>query len=216
MKIHGKYKFIQDNQIIHENTNLITIYGETVIMNRLINDNYSPITNIILGKSNTQPKKSDLQLGNETLRKTATKKYNITKKTVTLTTTIEANEAYNITEIGTDNNEKLCSHDVFDPLHTLLASDNTITIEYTFYFETGTVHTKWLESENKNVYYTYEPSSVIGVFESETNSGYHRVEKLSDLTTCKGAYYYNKTTHHLYIVTTTGKNPSNYTIITRS
>ena len=79
MKIHGKYKFIQDNQTIHENTNLITTYGETVIMNRLINDNYSPITNIILGKGTSTPKKLDIQLGNETLRKTATKKYNITK-----------------------------------------------------------------------------------------------------------------------------------------
>ena len=217
MNIRGEYKFIKDNTIIYHDTNLITTYGETVFMNRFINDNYAPLTNILLGKGTSTPKKLDLQLGNETLRKTATKKYNIQKKTVTLTTTIEATEAYNVTEIGTDNNEKLCSHDTFDPLNKLIASDNQITIEYTFYFETGTVHKKWIQSkDDKKIYYTYEPNIVTSVTELETQSGYHRVNNLTELKNNPGAYYYNNVTRNLYITTTTGNNPGDYTIITRS
>ena len=214
--ITGYYRFIQNNQVIYENKNLITTYGETVLLNRLINDNYPPITNILLGKGTNPPKKLDLQLNNETLRKTATKKYNITTKTVTLTTTCEAHELTNITEIGTDNNEKLCSHDTFQPLNKLISSDNQITIEYQFHYTTGTIHNDWETTTLPGVYYTYEPNKPTLITEEETQSGYHKVATKEDLQNHNGAYYYNPTTHNLYITTTTRNNPGNYTIIIRS
>ena len=216
MKIHGKYQFIQDNRIIYQSCNLITIYGETAIMNRLINDNYPPLAYIVLGKGKAQPKKLDLKLGNETVRKTATKKYNITSKTITLYASVEATEIKNITEIGVDNGEKLCSHDLFNPLNDLITSDSQITIEYTFYFETGTVQSEWTPSEEEGVYYTYEPNKVTGVLETDTQSGYHRVDSKEELKSHNGAYYYNKITKNLYIVTTTRNNPGEYQIIIRS
>lgn len=217
MKIHGKYRFIQDKQTLYRSDNLITTYGETAIMNRLLNDNYPPLTYIVLGKGKAQPKKLDLKLGNETVRKTATKKYNITNKTITLTASVEATEIKNITEIGTDNGEKLCSHDLFNPLNDLITSDSQITIEYTFYFETGTVQSDWTPSgEEDGIYYTYEPNKVTGVLETTTQSGYHRVDTKEELKSHNGAYYYNKITRNLYIVTTTRNNPGEYEIIIRS
>ena len=216
MKIHGKYQFIQDNRIIYQSCNLITTYGETAIMNRLINDNYPPLAYIVLGKGKAQPKKLDLKLGNETVRKTATKKYNITSKTITLYASVEATEIKNITEIGVDNGEKLCSHDLFNPLNDLITSDSQITIEYTFYFETGTVQSEWTPSEEEGVYYTYKPNKVTGVLETDTQSGYHRVDSKEELKSHNGAYYYNKITKNLYIVTTTRNNPGEYQIIIRS
>ena len=221
MNIKGKYKFIQDNKTIYESNNLITTYGETTIMNRLLNDNYPPLAYIVLGKGKSQPKKLDLKLGNETVRKTATKKYNISKKTITLSATVEATDVKNVTEIGVDNGEKLCSHDVFDPLNELITSDSQITLEYTFYFETGVINKDWTlstdeEYKEKGVYYTYEPNKVTSILETNTQSGYHRVESKEELLTHNGAYYYNSITRNLYIVTTTRNNPSNYDIIIRS
>lgn len=209
VNVRGYYKFIQDEKVIYDSDNLITSYGEVVFLNRMINDEYPAINNILLGKGTQEPKKLDLQLGNETLRKTANKKFSTQNKTVTLTITVEATDLTNVTEIGTDNGEKLCSHDVFEPI--LLASDSSITIEYTFSLVSGSTLNNWEQASKEGVYYTSVNDKPLGVSEGE--SGYHRVNSIDELY--KGSYYYNELTQILYIMTISGDNPGKYTIIMR-
>ena len=46
-------------------------------------------------------------------------------------------------------------------------------------------------TSNPNVYYIYEPSTVIGVMGANTGDGYSRKNSIDELT--PGSYYYNIT-----------------------
>ena len=47
--------------------NLITLLGESFLMNRLINDRLQPIQYIALGKGTARPQKKDTRLGKQTI-----------------------------------------------------------------------------------------------------------------------------------------------------
>ena len=63
MKIHGTYKFIGEEGVIFESSNLITLQGKAFFMNRCVNNDFNTIDSITLGKGTTIPKNSDRSLG---------------------------------------------------------------------------------------------------------------------------------------------------------
>ena len=57
MNLKGSYIFKQEDKIILEGNNLITLLGESFFMNRAVNQHFEPIKYIMLGSSNARPKK---------------------------------------------------------------------------------------------------------------------------------------------------------------
>ena len=116
MKVHGSYVFKQKDKIILKGDNLITLLGESFFMNRAVNQHFEPIQYIVLGSSNSRPKKSDVGLGNLTVKKQVESSVDLTNKKIILKATFEAGEVLGTCEIGVANDDILISHDKkFDP-----------------------------------------------------------------------------------------------------
>ena len=113
MKIKGFYKF-QHGDKIFEGENLITLLGESFFLNRSVNNSFEPIEYILFGNSSIQAKKSDIRLGNETVRKKCSSEVNLDKKQIILTCTCSASEIIDTSEIGVANDSVLISHDTYD------------------------------------------------------------------------------------------------------
>lgn len=220
INIKGTYVFKQGNNIIFEGENLITFFGESFFLNRCINDAYNPIQYLALGNAESIPLRSDTKLGNETVRKTCTKDSDLYEKQVLLKASFTSTEVVGATEIGVyasnqQDNIILISHDTFDKIKSelLINLTGTVEVEYTFQFTTSTVKTGWQELANyPNVYYAYEPSTIIGV--AEDKNGYVNVANKEKLLTQKAGYYYDNTTQNIYIRPTTDSiHPDNLTIL---
>lgn len=197
-------------QIKH--TNLITLLGESFFLNRAINGNLNPIQYICLGNSSNRPQKSDLQLGNETIRKKCNKIVNLDKKRIELSATFQAKEILGTTEIGVANDNILITHDVYvkNEISDLLTpTTGDITIDYYIELSSGALHNKdWtLAPGTTNVYYITEPNTVVGLFENDTSSGYVNNRQFTGLDNRPGAYYYDNTTKNLYVHTFYSNNP---------
>jgi len=190
---------------IHKH-NLITLLGESFLMNRLINDKLQPIGYIALGKGTARPQKKDTRLGKQTIRKTCNSIVDLKNKILTLSCDFEAKEILNTTEIGViTQGDILITHDLYETITSdiLGASNSSVYLEYNLIFTTGGIRSQWKTSTlRNNVLYTYEPNKVVNVIENNTNSGYTRVNNLTDLNNTKGAYYYDIASKNLYIRTT--------------
>ena len=186
--------------------NLITLLGESFLMNRLINDKLQPIQYIALGKGTARPQKKDTRLGKQTIRKTCNSTVDLKNKILTLSCDFEAKEILNTTEIGViTQGDILITHDLYETITSdiLGASNSSVYLEYNLIFTTGGIRSQWRTSTlRNNVLYTYEPNKVVNVIENNTNSGYTRVNNLTDLNNTKGAYYYDIASKNLYIRTT--------------
>lgn len=203
--------------------NLITLLGESFLMNRLINDRIQPIGYIALGKGTARPQKKDTRLGKQTIRKTCNSTVDLENKQLILSCDFEAHEIKNTTEIGIiTQDDILVTHDIYETITSdiLGTSNSSIYLEYMILFTTGGIRNQWRTSTLRNdVLYTYEPNKVVNVIENNTNSGYTRVNNLSDLNNTKGAYYYDIASKNLYIRTTrnnTLNNISNMEIIVQT
>lgn len=206
-----------------QNNNLITLLGESFLMNRLINDRMQPIQYIALGKGTARPQKKDTRLGKQTIRKTCQTTADLTNKQLILSCDFEAKEIKNTTEIGVlTQDEVLITHDLYETITSeiLGSSNSSVYLEYVIIFNTGGVRSNWRTSTLRNdVLYTYEPNKVINVIENNTNSGYVRVNTLQNLASKNGAYYYDIASKNLYIRTTknnTVNNISNMEIIVQT
>ena len=100
MKLRGSYVFKQNNKVILKGNNLITLLGESFFMNRAVNQHFEPIKYILLGSSNARPKKTDVSLGNLTVKKQVTSSVDLTNKKIILEATFEAGEVLGTCEIG--------------------------------------------------------------------------------------------------------------------
>ena len=189
--------------------NLITLLGESFLMNRLINDRLQPIQYIALGKGTARPQKKDTRLGKQTIRKTC----NLTNKQLILSCDFEAKEILDTTEIGViTNDDILITHDLYETITSTILGNSTssIHLEYNIIFTTGGIRSQWKTSTTQNnILYTYEPNKVVNVIEYNTNSGYVKVNSLNDLKTTKGAYYYDIASKNLYIRTTRSNTLNN-------
>ena len=213
LTVRGEYTFtiplqtmFLNEQLEITNHNLITLLGESFLMNRLTNDKLQPISYIALGKGTNQPQKKDTILGKQTIQKPCQSTVDLNQKTLTLSCDFEAKEIRNTTEIGVLTQDNiLITHDIYETITSTLLGNSTsnVYLEYQLIFTTGGIRSNWKQSTLSNkILYTYEPNKVINIIENNTSSGYKRVDALNDLTTTNGAYYYDIVSKNLYIRTT--------------
>lgn len=192
---------------------MITLLGESFLMNSLINNKLQPIHYIAVGKGTARPTKKDTKLSKQTLVKPCNSRVDSNTKKLILSAKFEARELLGTSEIGILTAENiLITHDIYEPLtDDLIGNDTTsIQLEYNLEFTTGTIRSQWQTSTTgEYILYTYEPNAVISVLEKNTGNGYVRVNELSDLLTRNGAYYHDLTSRNLYIRTTMDNTISN-------
>ena len=216
MKIKGSYIFKQKDKIILEGNNLITLLGESFFMNRAVNQHFEPIKYIMLGSSNARPKKSDVNLGNLTVKKQVASSVDLNNKRIILEATFEAGEVLGTCEIGVANDDVLISHDIYEKMTSSFLEDSIgeVDVTYTFEFTTGSIRKDFNKVANKNyTYWIAEPALVVGVTEKDTNSGLRVVSSIEDVESTVGSYYYSIQTKNLYIHTTRNSNPNLENII---
>lgn len=216
MKLHGSYVFKQKDKILLKGNNLITLLGESFFMNRAVNQHFEPIKYILLGSSNTRPKKTDVSLGNLTVKKQVTSSVDLTNKKIILEATFEAGEVLGTCEIGVANDDILISHDIYEKMTSTFLEDSIgeVDVTYTFELTTGSIRKDFNKVADKDyTYWIAEPSMVVGVTEKDTNSGLRVVSSIEDVESNVGSYYYSIQTKNLYIHTTRNSNPNLENII---
>ena len=216
MKIHGRYVFKQQDKIILEGNNLITLFGESFFMNRAVNQHFEPIKYIMLGSSNARPKKSDISLGNLTVKKQVTSSVDLSNKKIILEATFEASEVLGTCEIGVANDDILISHDIYEKMSSSFLKDSIGEVDVTYSFEltTGSIRKDFNKVADKDyTYWIAEPSLVVGVTEKDTNCGLRYVDSIDDVEATVGSYYYSISTKNLYIHTTRNSDPNLENII---
>ena len=216
MKIKGSYIFKQKDKIILEGNNLITLLGESFFMNRAVNQHFEPIKYLMLGSSNARPKKSDVSLGNLTVKKQVASSVDLGNKRIILEATFEAGEVLGTCEIGVANDDVLISHDIYEKMTSSFLEDSIgeVDVTYTFEITTGSIRKDFNKVADKNyTYWIAEPALVVGVTEKDTNSGLRVVSSIEDVESTVGSYYYSIQTKNLYIHTTRNSNPNLENII---
>ena len=216
MKLRGSYVFKQNNKVILKGNNLITLLGESFFMNRAVNQHFEPIKYILLGSSNARPKKTDVSLGNLTVKKQVTSSVDLTNKKIILEATFEAGEVLGTCEIGVANDDILISHDIYEKMTSTFLEDSIgeVDVTYTFELTTGSIRKDFNKVADKDyTYWIAEPSMVVGVTEKDTNSGLRVVSSIADVESNVGSYYYSIQTKNLYIHTTRSSNPNLENII---
>lgn len=211
LHIKGHYRFRQNEKILFENDNIITLLGESFFLNRTINNQFEPIQYILLGTASVRPKKTDVGLGNMTVKKRVSTSADLKNKKIILKATFEASEIINTSEIGVSNGEVLISHDVYDKITDdfLLDSIGVVDVEYTFSLTSASSRKDFTKSDNyDNVYWIAEPTIVVGVTETNTQSGYINVSSVEDVEETPGSYFYSTNTKNLYVHTTRNSNPN--------
>lgn len=198
--------------------NLITRFGASFFMNRWINNEFEPLKYIILGKGTNRPLVTDEELGSETCRKLCKTKVNLNTKTLELSCNFTASEIINTSEIGVANDKILISRDLYNTLTEEVIGELTsnVLITYNYHLTTGSIRQNWQTSTlygNRNIYYIYEPTTITGVLEYNTNSGYVRKNNIEDVEQSKGSYYYDKVSKNLYVRTSDDSHPNNNEII---
>lgn len=185
--------------------NIITEFGEAFFLHRCINNNYEPISNLILGNGTRPPRRTDTQLGNKRYSKKCVTDIDTKAKQIILTANFTIEQLLDTTEIGVttynpSRKEVLISHDVFENLDTNVFTGITgdVTIEYIYQFTTTYQKNNWtLYDENNMIYYAYEENRVITVFEN--NIGYREVSEIDSIGNTPGVFYYDNTSKILYI-----------------
>lgn len=226
MNINGSYIIKAGRNIIRGN-NLITLLGESFFLNRAVNNEFTPISYIVLGNSSIQAIKSDISLGNETVRKKCVCEVDLKTKQILLTCSCTASEILGVTEIGVANDEILISHDVFDAIEDDFITNDIDSVEITYAFDLNTAsqRTNWKHyssidttSNKYNIYYTVEENPVVSVSEEVSGvmkslTGYKGVKSLASLKTTNRAYFYDENTKTLFIRTSNHDDPNNYKIL---
>lgn len=224
--VKGSYIIRAGKNILRRN-NIITLLGESFFLNRAINNEFSPINYIVLGNSSIQAMKSDISLGNETVRKKCVSEVNLETKQIVLTCSCTAKEILGTTEIGVANEEILISHDVYDVINDSFITNDIDSVEITYSFDLNTAsqRSNWkyyssADSGNtrRNIYYTVEENAVISVSEevsgvSKSINGYKGLKSLNQLKNTTGAYFYDENTKTLFIRTINNDDPNNYKIL---
>lgn len=221
ISIKGSYKIrTNTGQILVEKNNLITNMGELFFMNRAVNSELPTISYIHLGNNPFRVKKTDMNLGNETVKKKAIVEVDGNQKQIRLITSCTLSEIINTCEIGTSNGEILISHDSYNKITNEDIGENVDSVEITYIFDFKTSQTKtgWIYytpadtgGTTNHIYYIVEEEKVISVTDNFKN-GYHKCSSINDLKNTTGAYYYDNFSKNLYIRTINNENPDNIEI----
>ena len=226
INVKGSYVIRAGDNIIRRN-NIITLLGESFFLNRAINNEFTPIQYIVFGNSSIQSLKSDIALGNETVRKKCVCEANLETKQIILYCSCTAKEILGTTEIGVANEEILISHDVYEAItDSFITNDiDSVEITYTFDLSTASQRSNWQHyssidttSKKYHIYYTVEENPVVSVSEEVSGvvksiNGYKGLKTLDALKNTTGAYFYNDKTKTLFIRTINNDDPNNYKIL---
>lgn len=220
ISIQGKYCFTQKNKVILEGHNLITLLGESFFMNRWINNEFEPVTAIVLGKGTGRPRKTDTKLGKLSITKECTTMVDLTNKRLRLTANFNASEVLNTTEIGVSNGNILISHDIYEKISESVLQNDTISnihLTYDFNLTTGGIRGNWIPTKaNPQIFYIYEPTTVVGVVEANSGNGYAKKDSVEELTGNPGTYYYSANSKNLYIHPANNEIPGDNEIIVQT
>lgn len=220
ISIQGKYCFKQKNKVILEGNNLITLLGESFFMNRWINNEFEPVTSIVLGKGTGRPRKTDTKLGKLSVTKECTTAVDLVNKRLRLTANFNASEVLNTSEIGVSNGNILISHDIYEKISESVLQNDTISnihLTYDFNLVTGGIRGNWMPTKaNSQIFYIYEPTAVVGVVEANSGNGYAKKDSVEELTGNPGTYYYSANSKNLYIHPTNNETPGDNEIIVQT
>lgn len=212
MNIDGFYSFIFPIQGMFLNTefritnhNIITKLGEAFFLHRCIDDEFNPLEYVVIGNGNIPPRITDRKLGNERNRKKCVASVDTAKNKIILTAVFTVNELAETTEIGVvsrnkNNGDILISHDVYEKIDpNIFASiSGDVTVEYAYQLSTSFQKSSWtLFDESSEVYYAYEETTPLRVFEN--SSGYRDVGSIDELKNTIGGFYYDSQNKYLYI-----------------
>ena len=186
---------------------MITNKGTAYFLNRLVNNDVSPINSIVLGTGGKTPSKTDTALNNQTLSKNCLFKIDIRNRRIILTANLTPSELEGVKEIGAMADGELLTHDLVMNAPSNITSN--INLEYIIELETTNVESTWILLSG-NIYYCYQPDKVKGVIEANSDNGYHKAASTSDMT--NGSYYYDQSKEILYIQTIDGTSPNNKSI----
>lgn len=208
--IIGEYTIKANNQVLLHKANLITNEGEKFLLQRLVNNRQDYINDIAIGEGGGIPNKEDTSLNSLRTATSINSTIDTTNKELRLTGTFETTTASKINEIGVRTNlEKLITHDTFEDL--TLPANSSIAITYTFKLGISTITDDWTITDNyNNTYYSYDNQTVIGVEETDTQSGYTLKSTIREVEENKSSYYYHDGI--IYIHTSDDQSPSKHTI----
>lgn len=195
---------------------MITLLGESFLLNSLCNNEFETINQIAVGTGSKKPQKQDLRLGAEKSRKSVQPTVDLTNRQLLLNVQFEASEIQGTTEIGVFAGDTLISRDIYDEID-LSDLTGVVNLTYTFDLQTGGYRSDWIKVDNYNhVYVCREPNKVTEVYEESTETGYRRINtNIQEVDDTPASYFYIQNTKSLYIHTSTGKAPENIIVKTR-
>ena len=177
---------------------MITMKGETVLMNNLFKETKNLIKYLAIGDDDTTPEYTDTKLGNEILRVPANIKYNTNLKGLVVSADFEVNDLENAKEIGLiTSNGDLITHDTFNGVPG--GYESTIHLEYNLLLEPYHQIRTWKKTQYTGVYLCLVNDTVEAVYERTTNNGYTQETSLKNVIGTVSSFYYDSNTRQLYI-----------------
>lgn len=177
---------------------MITMKGETVLMNNLFKETKNLIKYIAIGDDDTTPKYTDTKLGNEIIRVPANIKYNINLKGLIVSADFNISDLENAKEIGLITTDGvLLTHDTFQGVPG--GYESTIHLEYNLLLEPYHQIRTWRKTQYTGVYLSLVMDTVEAVYEKTTNNGYTSKNDLKEVINTNSSFYYDNNTQQLYI-----------------
>lgn len=179
---------------------MITLKGESLLMNNLFQENNEYIKYLAVGDDSTTPVYTNTSLNNEVTRSEATISYDPNQKALLISADFNISVVENACEIGVfTNKNNLITHDIFDGLPT--GYDSTIHLEYQINLQSFVKVLNWKQSRYDNVYVSLVESTVEAVYEKSTNAGYAPQANVEDVVNKLASFYYDNSSKQLYINT---------------
>lgn len=184
--------------------NLIVNSGVNVFLSNMIG-NSSKISKICFGKGTTKPTVNDINLEN-IMNETSNIKYEISKRSLILTATVNGGFINGSTEIGVkSNNNTLISRNVHDEIN--VPTTATVRVKYIYSIQVAEYVTGWSENTpNKNVFQLTETLRIGGVIETTHNVSYGQKNSIDEVVSEKATFYQDD--DNIYIHTSNESNPN--------
>jgi hypothetical protein len=177
---------------------MITMKGESVLMNNLFKETKNLIKYIALGNDNTPPQYLNTSLGNEILRTPANINYSTNQKSLIASGDFNISDLENVCEIGLLTTQgDLITHDIFQGVPG--GYESTIHLEYNLMLEPFFKIQSWKKTQYTGVYLNLINDTVEAVYEKTTNAGYAPQTSLNDVKDTPASFYYDENTRQLYI-----------------
>ena len=191
---------------------MITMKGESILLNNLYQENNNHIKYLALGDDDTTPQYTNQHLNNEINRTPAHMQYNVNKKALIITADFNTDVIERAKEIGVITNQgDLIAHDIFTTPEST-GYDSNITLEYRFTVDTFFKVRTWKQTKYTNVYVTLLTDTVETVYERKTKTGYAPQTNTSLVKETPASFYYNQNTRQLYIHPSVNVEPENLNI----